>query len=89
MKGEVRLYDRLFTTENPLEEGVDFLSKVNPDSMRVLNDVMFEPELVNAKEGEGFQFLRQGYFTLDRDSHIEHLVFNQTVSLKEGWTNKE
>ncbi len=88
-KGEVRLYDRLFTTENPLEEGVDFLSKVNPDSMRVLNDVMFEPELVNAKEGEGFQFLRQGYFTLDRDSSIEHLVFNQTVSLKEGWTNKE
>jgi len=89
VKGEVRLYDRLFTAENPLEEGVDFLSKVNPDSMRVLNDVMFEPELVNAKEGEGFQFLRQGYFTLDRDSNVEHLVFNQTVSLKEGWTNKE
>jgi glutaminyl-tRNA synthetase len=89
LKGEVRLYDRLFTAENPLEEGVDFLSKVNPDSMRVLSEVMFEPELVNAKEGEGFQFLRQGYFSLDRDSRPDHLVFNQTVSLKEGWTNKE
>ncbi len=89
LKGEVRMYDRLFTAENPLEEGVDFLSKVNPDSMLVLNGVMFEPELVNAKEGEGFQFLRQGYFTLDRDSSADHLVFNQTVSLKEGWTNKE
>ena len=89
LKGEVRLFDRLFTAENPLEEGVDFLSKVNPDSMRVLNGVIFEPDLVHAKEGEGFQFLRQGYFTLDRDSSAEHLVFNQTVSLKEGWTNKE
>ena len=89
LKGEVRMYDRLFTTENPLEEGVDFLSKVNPESMRVLNSVMLEPELENAKEGEGFQFLRQGYFTLDRDSRPAHLIFNQTVSLKEGWTNKE
>ena len=89
IKGEIRMYDRLFTVENPLEEGVEFLTKVNPDSMRILKDVMLEPELVKAKEGEGFQFLRQGYFTLDRESTPDHLVFNQTVSLKEGWTNKE
>ncbi len=89
VKGEIRMYDRLFTTENPLAEGVDFLSKVNLESLKVLNNVVLEPALADARVGEGFQFLRQGYFTLDRDSTPEHLVFNQTVSLKEGWTNKE
>lgn len=89
IQGEIRMYDRLFTTENPLEDGVDFLSKVNPDSLRVLDKVMLEPALAEAPIGQGFQFLRQGYFTLDRDSTPEKLVFNQTVSLKEGWTNKE
>ena len=87
--GEIRMYDRLFTTENPLAEGVEFLSKVNLESLKVLNNVVLEPALADARVGEGFQFLRQGYFTLDRDSTPEHLVFNQTVSLKEGWTNKE
>lgn len=89
IQGEIRMYDRLFTTENPLEDGVDFLSKVNPDSLKVLDKVMLEPALAEAPIGQGFQFLRQGYFTLDRDSTPEKLVFNQTVSLKEGWTNKE
>lgn len=89
VNGEIRMYDRLFTTENPLAEGVDFLSKVNLESLKVLNNVVLEPALADARVGEGFQFLRQGYYTLDRDSTPEHLVFNQTVSLKEGWTNKE
>jgi len=89
VKGEIRMYDRLFTTENPLAEGVEFLSKVNLESLKVLNNVVLEPALADARVGEGFQFLRQGYYTLDRDSTPEHLVFNQTVSLKEGWTNKE
>ena len=83
------MYDRLFNTENPLAEGVDFLSKVNTNSLTVLDNVRLEPALAEARVGEGFQFLRQGYFTLDRDSSPDHLVFNQTVSLKEGWTNKE
>jgi len=89
IQGEIRMYDRLFTTENPLEDGLDFLSKVNPASLKVLDKVMLEPALAEAPIGQGFQFLRQGYFTLDRDSTLEKLVFNQTVSLKEGWTNKE
>ena len=89
IQGEIRMYDRLFTTENPLEDGVDFLSKVNPDSLKVLDKVMLEPALAEAQIGQGFQFLRQGYFTLDKDSTPGKLVFNQTVSLKEGWTNKE
>jgi len=87
--GEVRMYERLFTAENPLAEGVDFLSKVNTESLKVLDNVKLEPALAEARVGDGFQFLRQGYFTLDRDSTEAHLVFNQTVSLKEGWTNKE
>jgi len=89
VKGEVRMYERLFTVPNPLEEGLDFMTMVNPNSMRVLSDVRLEPALTEAKEGESFQFIRQGYFTLDRDSKPDHLVFNQTVSLKEGWTPKE
>ena len=89
LEGEVRMYERLFTTENPLEEGVDFLSKVNRDSLKVLSGAKLEPALAQATVGESFQFLRQGYFTLDSDSKPDHLVFNQTVSLKEGWTPKE
>ena len=87
--GEVRMYDRLFTAENPLEEGVDFLSKVNEKSLTINASVRLEPALAEAKEGDSFQFLRQGYFTMDKDSTPGRPVFNQTVSLKEGWTNKE
>ncbi len=87
--GEIRLYDRLFTTENPLEEGVDFLSKVNRNSLSVNRHARLEPALAEARVGESFQFLRQGYFTMDQDSTPGNPVFNQTVSLKEGWTPKE
>lgn len=86
IKGEVRMYNRLFTVENPLEEGVEFLDKVNPDSCKVISPVMLEPEFKNANAGDSFQFIRHGYFTVDRDSTPEYLVFNQTVSLKEGWS---
>jgi glutaminyl-tRNA synthetase len=87
--GEVRLYDRLFSVPNPLEEGTDFLSKVNPDSLQVISNAKMEPALSEAKTGESFQFLRQGYFTLDQDAVSGKLVFNETVSLKEGWSRKE
>jgi len=89
VSGEVRLYDRLFSVANPLEEGVDFLGKVNPDSLRTIVDAKLEPALANVSAGESFQFLRQGYFTADTDSAPGAPVFNQTVSLKEGWTPKE
>jgi glutaminyl-tRNA synthetase len=84
--GTVRLFERLFTVPNPLEDGLDFMTVVNPNSQRLLTDAKFEPALAAAAEGEGFQFIRQGYFTLDRDSTESTLVFNQTVSLKEGWS---
>ncbi len=86
VKGTVRLYERLFTVPNPLEEGMDFMQMVNPHSMRLMTHAQLEPALAHAKTGESFQFLRQGYFTLDADSTPGHLVFNHTVSLKEGWS---
>jgi len=89
ISGEVRMYERLFKVPNPLEEGLEFMNEVNPNSLRVLSGIKLEPALSTAKEGDSFQFLRQGYFTLDRDATPGHLVFNQTVSLKEGWTPKE
>ena len=89
LNGEVRMYERLFTTENPLEEGTDFLSKVNPNSLTVMDQVKLEPAFAEAQTGDAFQFLRQGYFTKDRDSTEDRPVFNQTVSLKEGWTPKQ
>ena len=80
---EVRLYDNLFTVEDP--NAGDFLELLNPDSLRVLEGCKLEPGLSAAKPGESFQFMRQGYFCADsRDSSAEHLVFNRSVSLKDS-----
>jgi len=83
---EVRLYDRLFTKENPLdvEEGQDWLDNLNPNSLVVLTGCKLEPSLKEAKPGERFQFERKGYFCVDPDS-IEKLVFNRTVTLRNTW----
>ncbi len=89
ISGEVRMFERLFTTENPMDEGSDFMSKVNPASQSVIKNIRLEPAFETAKDGDSFQFIRHGYFTVDRDSTPGHLVFNQTVSLKEGWSPKE
>ena len=81
---EVRLYDNLFTVEDP--NAGDFLELLNPDSLRVLEGCKVEPGLSAAKPGESFQFMRQGYFCADsRDSSAEHLVFNRSVSLKDSF----
>ena len=81
---EVRLYDNLFTVEDP--NAGDFLELLNPDSLRVLEGCKVEPGLIAAKPGESFQFMRQGYFCADsRDSSAEHLVFNRSVSLKDSF----
>ena len=81
---EVRLYDNLFTVEDP--NAGDFLELLNPDSLRVLEGCKVEPGLSAAKPGESFQFMRQGYFCADsRDSSVEHLVFNRSVSLKDSF----
>jgi glutaminyl-tRNA synthetase len=83
---EVRLYDRLFKVEDPSSEEGDFKEYLNPDSLQTVKTVYAEPELKNAKFDERYQFLRKGYFTLDKDSSTSGMVFNRTVSLKDSWT---
>jgi len=81
---EVRLYDRLFRSENPEESG-DFLADLNPDSLRVVPRAKLEPSIRGAAPAARFQFERLGYFCVDVDSTHERLVFNRTVTLKDTW----
>ncbi len=85
--GEIRLYDRLFNVENPSDEtGVEsFLDHLNPDNMIIKPDAKLESGLASAKPGDKFQFMRQGYFCMDKDSTADKLVFNRTVGLKDSW----
>jgi len=86
---EIRLYDRLFTEESPLaHEDKDFTEFLNPDSLTVIKRAYVEPSLKTAKAGDRFQFMRMGYFCVDPDSTADQLVFNRTVSLKDGWKKK-
>ena len=86
LPAEVRLYDRLFTVENPSEDKEkDFLELLNPDSLKVLTNCRVEAELQHAKPYDNFQFQRLGYFNVDPDSYSEKIVFNRTVSLKDTW----
>lgn len=83
---EVRMYDRLFTVPNPGDDPErDFTAFYNEESLRILDGAKVEPSVKEVQVGEGFQFLRKGYFTLDPDSRAEHLVFNLTVNLKDSW----
>ncbi|CAM3557063.1 glutamine--tRNA ligase/YqeY domain fusion protein [Flavobacterium gelidilacus] len=85
VEAEVRVYDRLFTHENPDgDKEVDFKEYINPNSLEVITGYV-EPSLVNAKELEHYQFQRLGYFCVDRDSTAEKLVFNKTVGLRDTW----
>jgi glutaminyl-tRNA synthetase len=83
---EVRLYDKLFLTENPSDvpEGGDFRDNLNPESLKIVS-AKVEPSLAVAKAGERFQFLRNGYFAADRDGKPGEPVFNEIVSLKSSW----
>jgi glutaminyl-tRNA synthetase len=85
---EIRLYDRLFRVEDPSNEDGDFKDYINPESLTVIKNALIEPDLANAVPGFGYQFIRKGYFTLDTDSRPEHLVFNRTVTLKDGWAKE-
>jgi glutaminyl-tRNA synthetase len=83
---EIRLYDRLFLTEdmNAIED--DFTNHLNPNSLQILKTVYAEPELAKSRPGEHFQFLRMGYFCLDLDATSNKLIFNRTVTLRDAWT---
>jgi len=86
---EVRLYDRLFRVENPASEDGDFKDYINPDSLQVLSAAYAEPALRSAKFDERYQFLRKGYFTLDKDSSEDKMVFNRTVTLRDTWAKEQ
>ena len=82
---EVRVYDRLFTVEQPdAEKDADFMDFINPDSLQTVT-AFAEPEIKNVKIGEPLQFQRIGYFTKDEDSTDEKAVFNRTVTLKDSY----
>jgi glutaminyl-tRNA synthetase len=88
---EVRLYDRLFTVENPLgNKDKDFKEFINPHSLEIIKNCKLEPSLSNAEKGERFQFERLGYFCVDSvDSLKDRLVFNRIVPLRDAWSKIE
>ena len=89
LEAEVRIYDRLFTHENPDgNKEVDFKEYINPDSLKVITGYV-EPSLKTAKDGDKFQFQRLGYFAVDKDTTAEKLVFNKTVGLRDTWAKVE
>lgn len=86
---EARLYDRLFRVPRPgSDKGRDFKEDINPDSLETLKAIV-EPSLAQAKESDRFQFERLGYFIVDQDSSKDHLVFNQTITLRDTWAQIE
>ncbi len=91
INAEVRLYDRLFNVENPSdEEGVSsFADNLNPESLTVLCDCVIDASLKDVKVGDTFQFMRQGYFCVDKDTTDNKIVFNRTVALKDSFAKKK
>ena len=89
VKSEVRLYDRLFTVENPSADERDFRDLLNPDSLKVLDNCYVEPFAVDNESARYLQFQRIGYFVKDKDSTAEHPVFNKTVGLKDNWNKQK
>ena len=87
LPAEVRLYDRLFSVENPAADERDFRELLNPQSLQILSDCFVEPFAVQNSTGNRYlQFQRTGYFTQDKNSSADHLIFNRTVGLKDSWT---
>ena len=89
LEAEVRLYEKLFTKDDPteVEEGADFMSNANRNSLEVLSSCLVEPFLAGAVPGSRYQFERIGYFCVDPDTTPGNLVFNRTVSLRDEWAN--
>lgn len=89
LPAEVRLYDRLFSVENPSADERDFRELLNPDSLKVLTNCLVEASLKDVKPMNHFQFQRIGYFNVDPDSSPEKLIFNRTASLKDSWAKEQ
>src|SRR5262249_21380502 len=91
IEAEVRLYDHLFLKPDPddVPEGQDYKANLNPKSLEVLRSCRLEPSLAKAASGSRYQFERQGYFCVDKDSKPGALVFNRTVALTDTWAKIE
>jgi glutaminyl-tRNA synthetase len=91
LDAEVRMYDKLFTKEDPnqVDEGQEFTANLNPNSLEVITNAKLEPSLADASIESRYQFERLGYFCVDRDSEPGHPVFNRTVALKDTWAKVE
>ena len=90
IEAEARLYDTLFSVENPdSDREKDFTSFINSDSLRVVNPIYLEPHMRNARAGDRYQFERLAYFVVDQDSTAEKLVFNRTVTLRDQWRKEQ
>jgi glutaminyl-tRNA synthetase len=92
LEAEVRVYDHLFSEEDPTDvpEGGDWKDNLNPESLTVITNAKLEPSLAEAKAGDNYQFERLGYFCVDpKDSTSETPVFNRTVSLRDSWARKQ
>lgn len=88
VKAEARLYEHLFTVENPDSDSEkEFTELLNPDSLKVIDPIYIEPSIKGAKAGDHYQFERLAYFTVDPDSSDDKLVFNRTVTLRDQWKN--
>ena len=88
IKGSVRLYDKMFTQENPINSKGNFIDNFNKNSIKCINNARLEPSLLSPKENQQYQFLRKGYFVVDKTSTKTNLIFNQTVNLKNTWAKK-
>ena len=85
---EIRLYDRLFTAENVDAAEGDFKDHINPDSLQVIQTAYAEPALTGSNLIDRYQFIRKGYFCLDKDSTVDKIIFNRTVTLKDTWAKE-
>ena len=88
VQAEVRLYDRLLKVENPSQEEGDFKDYINPDSLQVISNAYLEPSLKDAAVGASYQFIRKGYFCVDKDTTPGSIIFNRSVSLKDAWAKE-
>ncbi len=82
---EVRLYDRLFNVENPSDDSHELKDYLNPNSLEILDAALLEGGFKDLKPGDTFQFMRKGYYTVDKYSNADHIIFNRTVDLNSSW----
>ena len=89
LKAEVRLYDYLLETDENGDVPKDFLSAINKNSLEIIEDALIEPSVRYTAAGTHYQFLREGYFCVDKDSTFDHLVFNRVVGLRDSWAKAQ